>query len=395
MSHDENTRSTRRTRPARAVCLVLVSLAIGGCGRAAAPGGDGGAGDTGGARDASAADTGGLDASAADARVLDASAADARVLDASALDASAEDAGSAGDGGTSAPPASGSIVIDACAGQTGVAERCTLVTNASACTGAPCAKLVVVFSGGEMGCVTGPGYGRVLAGYASRGYAAVCINYFETSAGSGVSPYVDEAARLDLAVREATQGAWARAYWTGEDLLLQGISHGATAPVIAMARTALDEQPHWQGTHFTAGCFFDGVYDQAATADLLATGANGAPCTTPVSHARWLERYCGPNATAATCDLRTEPKALEDTITRVPPRAFAIRDFKLFECGSALRACSGDIVAGAPIQALCEQLEASPTHTCSFTSLPTDGHLTCHANAYDTCRTWFEGLLPP
>lgn len=373
---------TRATRPGRRVLVggIAAWLALSGCGNAAQPAGDGGVGETGGV---------------VDAIVVDASPDDVGVLDASARDTSVDDTGSARDGGISAPPASGSIVIDACSGQTGVAERCTLVTNASACIGAPCSKLVVVFSGGEMGCVTGPGYSRVLAGYASRGYAAVCINYFESSAGSGVSPYVDEAARLDLAVREATQGAWARAYWTGEDLLLQGISHGATAPVILMARTALDEQAHWQGTHFTAGCFFDGVYDQAATADLLATGANGGPCTAPVSHARWLERYCGPGATAASCDLTTEPKALEDTITRVPPRAFAIRDFKMFECGSALRACSGDIVAGAPIQALCAQLEASPTHTCSFTGLPTDGHLTCHANAYDTCRTWFEGLLPP
>jgi hypothetical protein len=293
------------------------------------------------------------------------------------------------------PAASGTIDVDACRGQTGVAERCTIVTNASACTAAKCSKLVVVFSGGEMGCVAGSGYNSVLAGYASRGYAAVCINYFETSTGSGSKPYADEAARLDIAVRAATTGAWARAYWTGEHLLLQGISHGATAPVILMARTNLDEQPHWRGSRFTAGCFFDGAYDQAATASLLATGAaGGRPCTFPVSHARWLERYCGDGATAATCDLTTNAKAQEDTITGVAPATFAIRDFKMFECGSAMPACSGDIVAGAPVQALCQRIDASPGHTCSFGALPNDGHLTCHANQWDQCRAWFEGLLP-
>jgi hypothetical protein len=299
------------------------------------------------------------------------------------------------DGGVAPPPATGQVVIDACLGLTGVSERCTLVTNAEACTGAKCSKLVVAFSGGEMGCVTGRGYADVLAGYASRGYAAVCINYFDTPEGSGTAPYVDEAERIDLAVREATTGTWARTYWTGEDLLLEGISHGATAPVILMARTNLDEQPHWHGTRFTAGCFFDGSYDQAATANLLVTGAiGGRPCTVPVSHARWLERYCGPGATAATCDLSTNPKALEDTIAGVNPDSFSVRDFKLFECGSAMRACTGDIVAGDPVQELCQRIDASPNHTCDFVSLPSDGHLTCHANQYDSCRTWFESRLP-
>ena len=328
-----------------------------------------------------------------------ASSGDAGDNDVATPDAGSGDAGSADAGGSDSgppPPASGQIVLDACLGQTGIAERCTLVTNASACTGSKCSKLVVVFSGGEMGCITGSGYNNVLAGYASQGYAAVCINYFDTSTGSGKAPYIDEAARIDLAVREATTGAWARAYWTGADLLLEGISHGATAPVILMARTSLDDQPHWHGTHFTGGCFFDGAYDQAATASLLATGAiGGNPCTVPVSYTRWLERYCGPGATGATCDLSTNPKAQEDTITNVLPANFSIRDFKLFECGSALPACSGDIVAGPPVQTLCQRLDASPTHTCSFGSLPTDGHLTCHGNQYDQCRAWFEGLLPP
>lgn len=300
-------------------------------------------------------------------------------------------------GGTGLPPAaSGPIRIDACVGATGVSEGCTLVTDATACTETPCSKLVVVFSGGEMGCDTGAGYAQVLQGYAARGYAAVCINYFDTPEGSGVAPYVDEAARIDLAVREATTGAWASAYWTGEDLLLEGISHGATAPMILMARTTLDEQTHWHGSRFTAGCFFDGIYDSVATADLLATGAvGGGPCTMPVSYSRFLERYCGPGATEATCDLSSHAKAQADTITNVDPSNFAIRDLQLFECGSALPACVGDIVAGAPIEELCQGLDASSDHACAFVSLPTDGHLTCHAGHYDSCRSWFEGLLPP
>lgn len=301
-----------------------------------------------------------------------------------------------GSGPLEVPDPSGQITLDACLGLTGVQERCTLVTNGSACTASRCSRLVVVFSGGEQGCASGAGYRSVLAGYAAHGYAAVCINYFDTWTGAGTAPFVDQAGRIDVAVREATTGPWAQHYWTGEHLLLEGISHGAMAPVILMARTTIDDQAHWHGSRFTAGCFFDGSYDQLATAELLRTGAlGGTPCTSPVPYLRVLERYCGPGATDATCDLTTNAKAQVDTITSVPPVTFAIQDFKMFECGSALPACTGDIIPGAPVQALCSRLDASPTHTCSFTSLPTDGHLTCHANNYDQCRTWFEGLLPP
>lgn len=287
--------------------------------------------------------------------------------------------------------ASGQISIPACAGLNGVSEKCTLVTNASACTKAPCTKLVVIFSGGEMGCDSGVGYRQVMDGYASKGYAAVCINYFESAEGSGISPYVDEAPRIDLAVREATRGNWARTFWTGEHLLFEGISHGATAPVVLMARTDLDSQPHWRGAGVTAGCFFDGSYDQLATANLLASGApGGRACNFPVPYSRWLERYCGSGATASSCDLGSNSKALEDNLTSVSPHSFFIRDFKMFECGSALPACSGDIVAGEPIETLCRVLESSPAHNCSFVSLPSQSHLKCHAENYGECLNWFE-----
>jgi hypothetical protein len=296
---------------------------------------------------------------------------------------------------TSNPPAaSGQIVLDGCLGLSGVAEKCTLVTNASACTGSKCSHMVVIFSGGEMGCVSGSGYNNALTSYASRGYAAVCINYFDTPTGSGDVPYIDEASRIDFAVKEATSGEWAKAYWSGEYLLFEGISHGATAPVILMARTSLASQSHWKGTRFTAGCFFDGSYDQVATANLLKTGAiGGNSCTIPVSYTRGLERYCGAGATDSNCDLSTNTKAQSDTITSAAIN-YALKDFKMFECGSAGPVCTKDIIPGAPVQQLCSNIASTSGYTCSFTSLPSDGHLTCHGNEYDQCRTWFEGIAP-
>ena len=295
---------------------------------------------------------------------------------------------------TTPPAASGQIVVNSCSGLSGVNEKCTLVTNASACTGAKCSHLVVIFSGGEMGCISGTGYTTALEAYASNGYAAVCINYFDTSTGSGNAPYIDEASRIDLAVKEATTGTWAKSYWTGEYLLLQGISHGATAPVILMARTSLANAGHWKGSKFTGGCFFDGSYDQVATANLLATGAlGGGPCVTPVSYTRGLERYCGTGATGATCNLSTNTKAQQDTISTVSVN-FAVKDFKMFECGSSRPVCSGDIIPGAPVQNLCNNINTTSGYTCSFTALPNDGHLTCHGNEFDQCRTWFESISP-
>lgn len=67
-----------------------------------------------------------------------------------------------------------------------------------------------------------------------------------------------------------------------------------------MARTALDDQAHWHGSRFIAGCLIDGSYDQVATASLLATGAaSGAACTVPVSYQRRPERYCSAGSSPA------------------------------------------------------------------------------------------------
>ena len=278
-------------------------------------------------------------------------------------------------------------------GLNGVDERCVVVEDASACSGARCSRLALVFSGGEEGCGSAS-YAPLLQRFADAGYATACINPFESAVGSGAVPYVDEAERYDRSVREATQSTWAQAYWTGEHLLLAGVSHGATAPLILMARTALDDGPAWHGTRTTGGCFLDGSYDQQATAELLRTGAaDGGPCTVPVPYRRWLARYCGPSATAANCDLSTQAAALADTITTVSPSEFAIRDLRLVECGSALPTCASDILPAAPIEALCSGLNQAPDHRCEHAAMPNVGHATCFGPGSNDCRTWFEQLI--
>lgn len=288
-------------------------------------------------------------------------------------------------------PASRTVKLASCKGMNGVAEACTIVENATACTGAKCSKLALLFSGGEEGCGKLPGYTKTMEQFAADGWAVACISTFETGDGSDAVPYVEEAMRIDASVKEVTAGPWAAQFWTGERLLFAGISHGATAPPIVMARTALDNQPQWKGTKKTAACFFDGSMDQAATASLLATGALGEkPCTTPVSYQRWLERYCGKGATS--CDLTTNAKSQTDTITDVIPAQYAVPTFKMIECGSALRACAGDILPAPPIQATCSKIDSGPEHTCMFESIPGTSHLTCFGEAFERCGMWFDAL---
>lgn len=312
---------------------------------------------------------------------------DASMADAATADASVDGPPDA------APAAIGGITLPGCVGLSGIDERCTLQTDASACTTARCSKLVVLFTGGGDRPCDDAVFTTLLADYAAQGWAGVCIKTFETADASNAVPYVDETPRYDHAIREATTGAWAQAFWTGEQLLFEGVSHGASTPVIAMARTAVDSAAHWRGTQKTAACMFDGTYDQQASYAQLSTGApDGGPCLAPVPARRWLTRYCGPTATAQSCDLAAQPKALEDSIAGAPLDGIAIRDFRLIECGSALPVCTGDVLPAAPIAQLCSRLEASPDHTCTYATLPTESHGGCLQSHGADCRTWFDAL---
>ena len=200
------------------------------------------------------------------------------------------------------------VTLHGCLGMSGVNETCTVVLNGSGCSADfKCSHLVLIFPGGEVGCTIGQGYALVMANYSAHGWAVACANYFETSDGSGAVPYYLEVPRLDAVVKAATASNWSAAFWTGEYLQLQGISHGASSPLIVMSRYGLDKQPHWRGSLGTAGCFFDGTVNQSATAELLARGRNGNPCLFPVPYLRMLRRYC-PNS-IATCDLATNAGA--------------------------------------------------------------------------------------
>jgi hypothetical protein len=299
------------------------------------------------------------------------------------------------------PPSEGEIDLEGCTGIDGIDEPCTLryLFDPGRCSpSSPCRKLVVFFSGGEMDCGLAA-YTTVLEAYARSGFVAVCAQLFQTSAASGDEPYNDEAPRVDLAVRSAMEAGAVRAVWSGEHLLISGVSHGATAPVIAMARTSLDDG--WHGTGVTAACFFDGIYDIGELDLFLAFGDSGSPCSLILSHARAVGRYYDADPLVHSClndkcfcDPDHSPEMDEDTVSAVDPSELAVGQWKLIECGSAMNACLQDVVPAGPIEVLCSRINAGPFSACVYDPMPDDSHLECAPAGIDRCTTWFDSLLP-
>ncbi|MGH8059172.1 MAG: Kelch repeat-containing protein [Candidatus Entotheonellia bacterium] len=308
----------------------------------------------------------------------------------------------------------------------------------SRCTpGQPCGKLVVFFSTGLQTCdepqtfATDQGKGKILQAYAvddptpGDGYVAVCANTFLTAIGPESVPYNDEAERVDELMRNIThtsspQSSVIRAVWDGRHLLWSGVSHGASAPVIAMARTTFDsdpQRPWWKGSAFTAACFYDGVYN-AIDLDLF-WALHG--CTRPLHdlHARGIEqRYYGEDAAfdhscvqgqcpCAPVSAQRSPEIDEDTITGnlrtgegpVLPGEYAIRDWKLIECGSNLSPCIEDRLPKKTIQDLCDQLNTDPLEPdrCAWDPLPDKSHNACADSdeGIPKCRDWFTTKVGP
>ncbi len=271
----------------------------------------------------------------------------------------------------------------------------------------PAKKLVIFFSGGEMRCDENfnglpgnrqfiRGYDLALSRYADDGYIAVCAGLFKSSQGAWIelgaiiSPYVHYSQRMDVLVKAITDTLFKRGLWDGENLLLSGVSHGATAPVIAMARTSVD----WKGSSKTAACFFDGIYsaveqdrywwqNQQTCGDLRDQGI--------------CKRYLSTSSCEYPIPITGD--VADDTLSDVTGGNFKIKDWKLIECGSALaRACppllTGDVVPKEPIEALCTALQNNGA-SCVLDPLPYLSHATCASDnqGVDKCRLWFNSKI--
>ena len=300
------------------------------------------------------------------------------------------------------PPSTLQRTLDGC--RDAVDEPCFWLGrfDPAQCSGpAPCDKLVILFSGGDMGCDNplSDAYNRIIDAYLADAFVFVCAGLLITNAAAGALPYNEEADRVNLLMQSITADPQIRQVWTGRDLLISGASHGATAPVIAMARTAHDAQSSWQGSRTTAACFYDGSYDAVALDGFLLPHAD---CH-PFRERAICDRYLTGSPDYPTCTGHTElaPVASEmqqDVITAVAADAFSVRTWKLIECGSAFATKCGvfgwDMFPAAPIETLCANLDASPSHSCTLDPMPNNSHLLCPSrpDGIDRCRLWFDGL---
>lgn len=295
----------------------------------------------------------------------------------------------------------------------------TKTSGPGACAGGRCSKLVIYFAGGDQACaLPGQAYGSDLYGglaksYADKGWVFVCANLFTFpfSPAAGKIPYTNEAPRVKALVDAILFSPEVRARWNGEQLLFSGISHGASAPVAAIARHHVDQAPWWRGRKKTAACFLDGQYDVHYNQRFWMAPEHAASCS-------WFHdrTVCGRYLGADTCpaDTNTDGMALDSLVAVAPrpedkrlpdltPSDFAIPRWRMIECGSGLaEACgtdpstfpanptTGDMLPAAPIVKMC----ATIGDRCEFGSLPDKTHVECGLSgvADVQCQSWFEGL---
>ena len=269
----------------------------------------------------------------------------------------------------------------------------------NACRQKKCSKLLIYFAGGEMSCpdpVDKPQ--SYLARYAREGYVAVCARIFESQGAAGQFPLNKEASRVDLLIKTITSDPAIKQGWNGERLLISGVSHGATATAIAMARNDFDSaDTHWRGSKTTGACFFDGIYD---TRDLLNRAFDNSCSIYQRGYSRYEGRNCtwsGNSKIPSTWphpDTCRSPDLVLDTIIGVDVSKFAIKKWKIIECGSKMDYCSKDMVADQPQIELCNRIGADKSKSCTFSTFPTVSHHDCGADpkTQDECRNWFDQL---
>lgn len=235
-------------------------------------------------------------------------------------------------------------------------------------------------------------YSKVLSGYTNDGYLAVCIGLFLNGEAGGALPFNQEASRVDIAVRTVRESWEVNSLWDGSNLLFAGVSHGATAPVITMARTTYDENAHWKAKLNTAACFHDGIYDPIVQDKFLK--ASPLQCN-------WLRNrgICGRYFGNENCSsISTSMRDVElDRVSEMASSNFGVMKWKLIECGSQLPACApeGDWISADPIRQLCTKLNAGRGRSCVFDAQPSESHVSCVASptGISKCRDWFDGLI--
>jgi len=287
------------------------------------------------------------------------------------------------------------------------------VLDPQKCTGQGCDKLAIIFSGGMMRCLEGSGdsYDPMLEHYKQKGYVAVCAQTYNDSYGSGAYPFLAEAERVNKIIEDVASDPVIQKAWSGKYLLFTGVSHGATAPVVAMAKTTFDNAPAWKGTVQTGACFFDGIQNTTGLADSGVYGLydfnveHGCKkddlLPVPLSFERMVRRYCGKEEMCPEFFDKARP----DNVTDVNPvNDLAVTEWKMISCGDGADSpCTRDVIPKEPIESFCTTVDGSPSHNCTFVDLPDTGepawkddpnsHSMCSITSIHQCSNWFDALV--
>ncbi len=125
-----------------------------------------------------------------------------------------------------------------------------------------CDRLLVYWAGGDQTCHEG-GYDPLLEKYAAKSFIAACAQPFMTGDEAGNYPFYKEFDRMDRVMESIRKDVYQ--IWTGKNLLISGISHGAGASLITIAanRSLADHSDNWTGLDHTAVILYDGMSNLA------------------------------------------------------------------------------------------------------------------------------------
>jgi len=187
--------------------------------------------------------------------------------------------------------------------------------------------------------------------------------------------------------------------WDGANLMFGGCSIGATRYPVVAGR--LPDDSNWLGSRKTAVCMSDGVVDVNHQLQFVAEGT-GDSCPGRVqrvvqSYRRTGSQDCGGMDCMTFDSIVTADGEGFMFNEGVSTADFAATHWRLFTEGRAFDSldtqCEQDVVNGAPMEALCGLIDASPDHACEFQAFPDAPHCSVYTRDIATlCVDWFLSL---
>lgn len=284
----------------------------------------------------------------------------------------------------------------------------------------PCSRLFLYFGGGEEEVQTGK-YDGIMKWWAKQSYVTMASQSFNTSDEAGKYPYFMEYDRITFMVNQTRNYYLSNGLWTGEYLIIGGISHGASAPPISIAnRAGFHNQPAiWTGSISTAFVLFDGISNTAMWDNWLGQYSVLPEAICWSMHYRTVARYGdgGPlehSCRNKKCFCSDPPSAgawINDTIqldSTDPKSPYTCYNLSLpsgilywfiASCsGEGHNPCSplGNVVPDSEQEALYNSLLSCDNVVANYYRNATTGHSLCGSRNYgaNVANEWLLSIWP-